>query len=82
MNTVSISSKIEKELNKLVNHSINLERENSHLRNVIRILAESMALDENGNTTMQLSRESADYVKRTVGAFNVFMITNNGENNG
>jgi len=73
MKTIDISQHLEKHLQDLVYHSVSLEHDNAMLKRVIRILANSMALDEQGNQTMQLSQEDADFVKRICDEANVFM---------
>jgi len=53
-------------------HAATLEQKNSELKRVIRTLANSEALDEEGNVTRQLTHQQADFIKRVCEDQNVF----------
>ena len=54
------------ELEKVLAQYAKLERDNATLKKAVRIIAYSMALDEDGNTRLKLSREDAEYLKMAV----------------
>lgn len=47
-------------------NAVKLERDNATLKQAIRILAGSMAMDEGGNTAMQLTHQEGEYIKMAV----------------
>ena len=73
MKTIDISQHLEKHLQELVFHSVSLERDNCMLKRVVRILAGSMAMDQEGNTSMQLTQQDAEFVKKVCDDTNVFL---------
>ena len=56
----------------LVAYAFQLERERAELKRVIRVIAGSFALDEEGNTTMSLTEEDGKYIKEVCNQHNVF----------
>lgn len=67
------TSKIHEKVNELCNHSISLERENFKIKKAIRVLAKNMALDESGRSTIELTQEEADFIKKTCIETNLFL---------
>lgn len=52
---------------------VSLERQTAMLKKVIRIMAGSMALDEEGRTELQLSPEEAEFIKKICDEEQVFL---------
>lgn len=71
--TVDRARIINNELNMLVKDSVSLELQNAELKKVIRIIANSMALNEEGETEMKLSRGEFEYIQRVTEENNVFL---------
>ena len=65
--------KIHEKINDLSNHAISLERENFKLKQVIRTIAKKMALDESGRSTIELTQNEADFIKKTCIETNLFL---------
>jgi hypothetical protein len=71
--TVDRARVINTEINLLVKDSVALEIQNAELKKVIRILASSMALNEEGEMEMRMSREQFEYIQRVTEENNVFL---------
>lgn len=63
---------IAQSLSDMMIHAATLEQKNSELKRVIRTLANSEALDENGNVTRQLTHDQAEFIKKVCESQNVF----------
>lgn len=72
---VDYVEKIEKNINDLLVHCVGVELENSQLKKLIRILASSTSLDEDGNTVRTMTQQEAEFVKNTCEKYNVFGLT-------
>lgn len=72
MSTLTYSENVSNELTRLVGHSFSLEKTVSDLKKVILILAKGMAMDENGNTTIILNHEEAEFIKNICDKHSVF----------
>ena len=67
------SIKIQEKVNELSTHAISLERENFNLKRALRIFASNIALDENGVSRVEITKEEAEYIKRVCIEYNVFL---------
>lgn len=72
MKTMTMMQEIDKSLNNLTKHAMTLERDNMLLKKAIRTMANKMALAENGETTMHLTQEDADFLKGVCDTCDVF----------
>ena len=72
MKTLTYTQKIDEDLAKLTQHSLKLEKDNMMLRKALRSMANGIALDESGETRLELHSEDVDYLKYVVDQCNVF----------
>lgn len=72
MKTMVMMQEIDKTLNNLTKHSMTLERDSMLLKKAIRTMAEKMVLTEDGETTMHLTQEDADFLKGVCDTCDVF----------
>lgn len=71
-NANGYSRKLEEAAAGITAYTFQLERERAELKRAIRVLAGTMALDEEGGTTMVLTEAEADYIKKVCNEHNVF----------
>lgn len=71
-NTLSIVTKFETMLQDLTEHSIRLERDNMLLRKGFATMASNICLNEDGNTTLELTEKEVEFLKQVVNTCNVF----------
>ena len=71
-NTLSIVTKLETILQDLTEHSIRLERDNMLLRKGFATMASNICLNEDGNTTLELTEKEVEFLKQVVNTCNVF----------
>ena len=71
-NTLSIVTKLEAILQDLTEHSIRLERDNMLLRKGFATMASNICLNEDGNTTLELTEKEVEFLKQVVNTCNVF----------
>jgi len=71
-NTLSIVTKLETILQDLTEHSICLERDNMLLRKGFATMASNICLNEDGNTTLELTEKEVEFLKQVVNTCNVF----------
>lgn len=72
MKTLTIVKEIDNKMNDLTQHSLTLERDNALLRQAVRTMFRSIALTESGDTTLQLTEEDVEYLKRVCDQCGVF----------
>lgn len=72
MKTLTYVQEIDQSLALLTQHSLKLEKDNMMMRKAIRLMANGIALDENGETRLELHPEDVDYLKYVVDQCNVF----------
>lgn len=77
MSTIEISKKVEGELNNLVKQSLTMERNNMLLKRALRLMAHGICLNENGDTTLELTEGDSEFIKSVCNQCDVF---NTGEN--
>lgn len=70
--TIDYVSEIEIVLNNLLKHSSGLEQQCFELKKVIFLLANSFAIDQDGNLVRNMSQEQADYIKKICEKHHVF----------
>lgn len=63
---------IEKTINDLLTYSVGLELQVVDLKKIIKLLAHSFALNEEGEVIKSLTPEQAEYIKRICEKYHVF----------
>lgn len=72
MRTLELTRVVEKAMNEMVLHSISIERQNATLKKVIRVLASSVEVTEDGRSEMILTQEQADFIQKSCDELRVF----------
>lgn len=72
MKTMTMVQEIDKSMNTLTKHAMTLERDNMLLKKAIRTMANKMYTDDDGNVSMGLSQEDADFLRSVSDTCDVF----------
>lgn len=61
--SLRILSAVEHEINNLSAHTLELEKDNAMLKQLVRIIAKNLNLDEDGNTVLLFTPEEVEMIK-------------------
>lgn len=76
-NTFGLFRKVEEALSEASYHSMSLEKKNADLKAVVRIFGRAMNIDQEGNTTINITQEDADFIRKVAEDCNVFNTKSN-----